>query len=339
MTTCRDGRAWIIKRMKPVVVISSCIEMESFRYNGGIIRSPAVAAMKEEIHFIPVCPEVGIGLGVPRASIRLVQKKEVDSYSLVSLEEGMDHTDAMNHFSGHFISDILNQSVDGFILKSGSPSCGPSAVKVYPDNPKSSAIHKKGRGLFADKIIQDFSHLAIEEDDRLRNEKIYDHFLIRIFTHHRFRKVLQSQVMKDLVDFHSNHKYLFMSYNQKLTSELGKITANPGGAEPTEVIREYYTRMLKIFNRTYSHKNMINAMEHMAGYFKKDIDKEEKNLFMEQMEMYRQGKTGLDSLKNMLRQWIARFREPYLSRQVILNPYPPSLAFVSEIFDKTYLRI
>ncbi len=215
--------------MKPVVVISSCIEMESFRYNGGIIRSPAVAAMKEEIHFIPVCPEVAIGLGVPRAPIRLVQKKNTDFYSLVSPEEGIDHTDAMNHFSGYFVSNILNQSVDGFILKSGSPSCGPSAVKVYPDNPKSSSLHKKGRGLFADRIIRDFSHLAIEDEDRLRNEKIYDHFLIQVFTHRRFRKVLQSQAMKDLVDFHSNHKYLFLAYNQKLAGELGKITANMDG--------------------------------------------------------------------------------------------------------------
>lgn len=322
--------------MKPVIIVSSCIEKEAVRYNGGIIRSQVVAALQDEITVRSVCPEVAIGLGVPRESIRLVQSKAKNKTIFLQQKTNIDYTDEMENFSRNFAEECKTQPVDGFILKSSSPSCGLNSVKVYSDHPKSSPIHKNGRGVFGSAVLQNFPGVAIEDEDRLRNEKIYDHFLNRVFTHARFRMVMESEKMKDLVEFHSNHKYLLMAYNQSRLRILGKITANNENRAPREVIREYYDTMTGIFKKTYSNKNLINAYEHMMGYFKEGLSSDEKQLFLNSMEQFRQGRANVESLRSMMNQWVLRFKEPYLSKQVILNPYPATLNYTRDKHDKSY---
>lgn len=317
-------------------MISSCIENEPVRYNGGVIRSPIIASLKNEIDILWVCPEIEIGLGVPRESIRLVYDKRSDKTVFLQTKTKVDYTQEMNQFSEQFIERKKDDSIDGFILKSSSPSCGLTGVKVYSNHPQSSPIHKKGRGVFAVNMIKKYPHLAVEDEDRLRNEKIYDHFLNRIFTHARYRNVIQSGKMNDLIRFHSDHKYILMAYNQTRFRELGNIVANHEKGESKEVILNYYNHLIGLFKRSFSNKNLINVYEHMMGYFKNDLKSEEKNFFLDSLEQFRQGKLLIESLRTMINQWVLRFSEPYLARQVILHPYPASLNYSKDKHDKSY---
>jgi uncharacterized protein YbbK (DUF523 family) len=206
---------------KPVVVVSKCITFEPVRWNGQIIASEFIEKLKPYVNFVPVCPEVEIGLGVPRDPIRIVlvngEKK------LLQPTTGFDFTDKMTKFSESFLDSL--DSVDGFILKSASPSSGFKNVKVYPSIEKVSSI-EKAPGFFGGAVLQKFPNLAIEDERRLLNPRIREHFLTKLFTLASFREVKKSGKVKDLVKFQADNKYLFTAYNQTALRILGKLAAN-----------------------------------------------------------------------------------------------------------------
>lgn len=193
---------------KPSVIVSKCLEFDACRYNGQLISDGFVRNLQKFVRFIPVCPEVEIGLGIPREPIRIVLKGE--SLRLQQPATGLDLTKEMTDFA-HTYLDAL-RDVDGFILKSRSPSCGPKDVKVYTEG---SIPAGKNSGLFAQEVLARFSNLAIEDEGRLRNFAIREHFLTKLFTLASFRRVKKQGTMKSLVLFQSENKLLLMSYNQK----------------------------------------------------------------------------------------------------------------------------
>lgn len=142
---------------RPKVVVSKCLEFEACRYNGLQISSPIVRKMQEYVDFIQVCPEVEIGLGIPREAVRLVL--EGNKIKLRKSMSGDDHTKAMQDFSENFLNSL--SEVNGFILKSRSPSCGIKQVKLYNKIGKVQAINKKAKGIFGQYVLDRFAGLAI----------------------------------------------------------------------------------------------------------------------------------------------------------------------------------
>ena len=209
---------------KPNVVISRCITFAPVRYNGQLIPDLFVEKLKPFVNFIPVCPEVEIGLGVPREPVRIVLVN--GERRLIQPATGSDFTKRMEDFAESFLSSLGD--VDGFILKRGSPSSGLRNVKIYATVEKSAPVGK-GPGVFGGAVLERFPSLAVEDELRLINIKIREHFLTRIFTFAGFREIKKSGKMKDLVRFQSENKYLFTAYNQKELRCLGKIVANQAG--------------------------------------------------------------------------------------------------------------
>ncbi len=311
---------------KPIVVVSKCITFEPVRWNGRIIASEFVEKLKPYVSFVPVCPEIEIGLGVPRDPIRIVLVN--GEQRLLEPSTGLDFTEKMKRFAGSFLKSL--SYVDGFILKSGSPSSGFKNVKIYPKIEKSSSI-ARGPGFFGKAVLDRFPHLAIEDERRLLNPRIREHFLTKLFAFASFRKVKQSGAMGELVRFQSENKYLLTAYNQKKLRVLGRIVANPEKKKPSELINSYETHLHNSFARSPSVSANVNVMMKTMGYFSHQLSKDEKSFFLNSLEKYKTGRPPSSASLSVLKAWIIRFKEEYLMNQTFLEPYPEQLAEVNTI--------
>ncbi|MGC8777098.1 MAG: YbgA family protein [Candidatus Caldatribacteriaceae bacterium] len=303
--------------MKPKVVVSQCLGFDHCRYDGSIIPSRVVEALKEEVVLIPVCPEVSIGLGVPRQPVHIVMTD--GEKRLLQQVSNQDLTGKMLTFAENFLRKI---DVQGFILKSRSPSCGVKDVKIHAP---SGTVLIHGNGLFAERVLNHYSHLAIETEKRLENIAIYEHFLQKIFTLSEFAQVKASGDMGKLVDFHTRYKLLLMAHHQRETQLLGKIVANQGKNDFFSVFKEYEVHLHKVLKKAMNRKLTVNVLYHALGYFKEGLNAREKQLFLHLLEQFRQGTIPLAVLTNLLRSWIERFEEKYLVKQAFFTPYPEKL--------------
>jgi uncharacterized protein YbgA (DUF1722 family) len=214
--------------------------------------------------------------------------------------------------------------VDGFILKRGSPSSGFKNVKVYPLMEKSSPVGK-GPGFFGEAVLRKYPNLAIDDEMRLLNYRIREHFLTKLFTLASFRDVKKSGKIKELIRFHSENKYLLTAYNQKELRTLGKIAANQEPKHIAGILEDYETHLQLALARTPSIGANINVMLKMMGYFSRQLSKEEKSFFLESIDRYKAGRLALSANLSVLRAWIVRFKEEYLMNQTFLEPYPEEL--------------
>lgn len=305
---------------KPVVVVSKCIEFESVRYNGQIMTSDLVRRLKPLVEFIPVCPEVEVGLGVPREPVRIV--KVGDRLRLIQPATGLDLTDRMNRFSQKFLDGL--PEVDGFILKSKSPSSAMKDAKIYPSTEKVSPMGMVP-GFFGGAVVDRFGHLAVEDERRLLNSRMKQHFLTKLYTLADFRAVKNSGAVKRLVDFQSRNKLLFTAYNQTELHAMGRITAQPKGRPFQETITEYQDHLWKVLRRPPRRGANENVLTKAAGYFTSKLSKNEKAFFLDAVSKYRADKSPLSIPLNVLKAWIIRFNEEYLMQQTFFEPYPEAL--------------
>ncbi len=311
--------------IKPVVVISQCLELSPCRYNGQVITDSFVKRLAPYVTFVPVCPEVEIGLGVPRDPVRLVTIQ--GQTRLMQPATGADLSDRMQDFAAQFLARL--GEVDGFLFKSRSPSCGIRDAKVYPALENAASTGKQA-GLFAGKVLERFANLAVEDEGRLNNFRIREHFLTKLFTLARFRLVKATNKIQELVHFHTIHKFLFMAYNQKECRILGRIVANPEKAPFPEVITRYDTHLKQALSYIPRYTSSINVCMHALGYFSKELSAQEKRFFLDTLERYRQKKIPLSTALSILQSWIIRFDQPYLQDQLFFAPYPEELRDISD---------
>jgi len=305
---------------RPNVVISNCLELAACRYNGQLVHDSFVKKLGQHVNYIPVCPEVAIGLGVPRFPIRMVsQGKDI---RLVQPATNADLTDKMHQFSNDFLSRL--KDVDGFILKFRSPSCGLKDVRIYPKAEKSAAVGKTS-GFFGGKVLKMFPGLAIEDEGRLRSLKIREHFLTKLFTLANFRKVKKSPKISDLARFHANHKFLLMGYSQKELRVLGNIAANRERKGLKQILAEYETHLQESMAAPSKRSSNINVFTHIFGYFSKHLSPNEKQFFLETVQLYREGRVPFTSALGLLKGWAIRFQDEYLMRQTFFEPFPVDL--------------
>ena len=306
---------------RPKVVISKCFEFENVRYDGGVISSVFVKELMPHVDFVPVCPEVEIGLGTPRDPLRIVSVE--GELRLIQAATNLDLTDKMIDFANSFLDSL--PEVDGFILKSRSPTSAIKDAKVYPSTNRKVAPISKGPGFFGRAVLQRFSDLAVEDEGRLRNPRIKEHFLTKLFTIASFREVKASDSLRKLVGFHSENKLLLKTYNQKELRKLGKIVANQKSKTFAETIRDYEQHFFEALRKPPRCGSNINVLMNAMGYFSNRLSKEEKAFFLDSLEKYRAGKLPFSVNIGILRAWIIRFKEDYLAKQTLFEPYPEDL--------------
>ncbi len=305
---------------RPRVVVSKCIEFEPVRYNGQMMTSDLVRSLKPLVQFIPVCPETGVGLGVPREPVRIV--KTGDALRLFQPATGLDLTDKIKRFSKEFLNEL--PEVDGFILKSGSPSSAMKDAKIYPSTEKVSFVGK-GPGLFGSAVVDRFGHLAVEDERRLLNPRIKEHFLTKLYTLADFRAVKKSGTVNRLIDFQTCNKLLFTAYSQTELHAMGRIAAQPKDKSFQETIEEYQRHLWKALQHPPRRGANENVLTKAAGYFTSKLSKNEKAFFLTAVAKYRAGKFPLSTPLNVLKSWIIRFNDEYLMQQTFFEPYPEAL--------------
>jgi uncharacterized protein YbgA (DUF1722 family)/uncharacterized protein YbbK (DUF523 family) len=310
---------------RPVVVVSKCLEFASCRFNGLRISDEFVRALKDFVKFKKVCPEVEIGMGIPRDPIRVVQSGDVPK--LMQPASGKDFTTHMNRFGKKYLTGL--DDVDGFILKSRSPSCGIKDVKIYAAVDSKQSLGKQA-GFFGQSVMDHFPHAAIEDEGRLTNFRIREHFLTKLYTLATFRKVTKSRSMAELVMFQATNKLLFMAYNQKEMRLMGKVVANHERLKFDEVIALYETHLHRSLDTVARYTSHINVLMHAGGYFSKQLSPAERKYFLEAIDDYRDAKIPLSALLSIIKSWIARFGQTYLASQTYFEPYPIGLVEITD---------
>lgn len=310
---------------RPKIVVSKCLGFAACRYNKQMISCEAVKRLTPIADFIPICPECEIGLGVPRIPIRVILHNK--SLQLKQLKTAKDITEDMNNFLGSFFGNL--NDVDGFILKSRSPSCGYKEVKIYPSLEKVPAL-SKGAGFFGAKVVSDYPFHPVEDDGRLHNLSIREAFFTKLFVYIKFKAIEKTCFMKNLVEFHANHKYMFMAYNETAMRQLGSIVANHEQKQVDEVYMNYKKVLPTVFPCSPKKGAYINVLLHIYGYFKKLLSTSEKSFFLEKINQLGQRKIPLSVCLNLLESWIHRFENKYLLTQTLFKPFPEALMDMSD---------
>jgi uncharacterized protein YbgA (DUF1722 family)/uncharacterized protein YbbK (DUF523 family) len=313
--------AWV----RPTVVVSECLGFAAVRYNGQILSDRVVRALQEHVDFLPICPEVGIGLGVPRDPIRIVSIG--GEQRLVQPSTQADLSEAMRHFADGFLD--RSGPVDGFILKNRSPSCGLRDVKVYPAEPGKPASDRTS-GCFAEAVLRRYPRAAIEDEGRLTNARIRHHFLTYLFASAELRQVRQSGEVRELVGFHTRYKLQLLAQSQTGLRTLGRLVADPRSGTFEELVTRYSEQFAGSMARPPRLASTVNVLQHAYGYFSGQLTPLERRYFADLLTEYRAERLPLSSVIAVVRAWIVRFGTEYLAAQRFLEPYPRALLTLAD---------
>ncbi|WP_319507865.1 DUF523 and DUF1722 domain-containing protein [uncultured Methanolobus sp.] len=314
---------------KPIVLVSRCLEFDKVRYNGQVIPSKIVRDLIPFVDFIKVCPEVGIGLGVPRDVLRIIRQN--GEYHLVQPKTGQDLTERMNSFTNSFLDGI--DAIDGFIFKGLSPSMGVDDVKVYAGASMAPVV-EKGAGLFAKEVIARYEGYPIEENERLRNNHIRDHFLTKLYTFAAFRNIMSDNFQKELVKFHKNNFYLFMSYDRELSDKMSELLNKD--IEDQQMFMEYSSLLKQIMKKPGNLDLRIDtSREHFSNLG--DITPSERGFFENILERFAKNQTSWDAVIEIMRMMALRSFGDVSYKDSFLYPYPEELkAEVDDRREKDY---
>ena len=309
---------------KPKILVSKCLGFCECRYDGQVLPDKFVKSIEPYVEFIQVCPEVEIGLGIPRASVKLIL---IDgNYELYQPEHDRILTKEMDEYSHTVLSSL--PEIQGAILKGRSPTCGIKDVRIY-QSLKKGASSIKGVGRFAEHVYDYFPNAAIEEEGRLTNLGIREHFLTKLFTNLRFSKI-EDAGMKELVEFHTRHKYLIMTSSQKELKNLGKIVANHEKLSFNELIKLYKEHLgLAMLNPPRTN-NSINTLMHLMGYFSDQLIAEEKAFILESLTKLKEKQLHLSVPVNLIRSYAIKYKQEYILNQYIWEPFPDVLLDIKD---------
>lgn len=302
--------------------VSACLLGEHVRYDGGHKHDRYITDnLGRYFSFVPVCPEVECGLSVPRDSMRL--EGDLSEPRLVISKTGVDCTERMLDYCSGKVTGLLQEGLCGFILKKNSPSCGLYRVKVYKGN---SAPLSGGRGVFACVLARSFPLLPMEEEGRLNDPEIRENFLERVFSFKRWKDFLAgSPDIGGVVEFHTTHKLLMMAHSPVIYREMGRLVALGRELQLSELLSQYELLFMKGLGMHATVAKNTNVLQHMMGYFKKQLSSDEKAELLEVIGDYHGRLTPLVVPVTMFRHYVRKYGQPYLKSQVYLSPHPAEL--------------
>ncbi|MDP3936846.1 MAG: DUF523 and DUF1722 domain-containing protein [Deltaproteobacteria bacterium] len=303
--------------------ISSCLLGAEVRHDGGHRRDRLITdVLGDYFEYTPVCPELESGMGVPREPVRLVG--DVDRPLMVGVRSGEDHTRRMERYSQARVKALARLDLSGYLLKAKSPSCGMERVKTY--NRSGSFVGKNARGIFARHLIEGLPHLPVEEEGRLKDAKLRENFVERVFCYHRWRALLAAGITAGrLVAFHTAHKLLLMAHSPDHYRRLGRLVASAKKQRPAALAESYAALFFEGLAHQATTKRNTNVLQHVAGYFRKQITRDERTELAALIEEYHRGLLPLIVPITLINHYVRKYDEPYLAGQLYLNPHPREL--------------
>ena len=302
--------------------ISSCLLGERVRWNGSHKLDRFLTdTLGKFVVYVPVCPEVECGFGIPRTPFRLVGNSK--SPRLVTSRTKKDYTDHMTQWARKRVAELEKEDLCGFIFKSKSPSSGMKRVKVY--NEKGIPV-KKGVGIFARIFMEHFTLLPVEDEGRLHDPKLRENFIERIFTLKRWREALAKKESRgNLVSFHTKHKMLILSRSPQHHRVMGRLVARAKDIPLKALYKQYQKLLMEALRLKSTPKKNANVLSHILGYFRKKLSGDEKQELLEIIGFYRQGTVPLIVPITLINHYIRKYDQPYLKEQYYLHPHPLEL--------------
>ena len=306
-----------------LIGVSACLLGEQVRYDGGHKRN---LFLREElaryVRFVPVCPELEIGLGVPREAIRLVRRGA--EVRLVGSDSGADHTEAMRRWADAAVAALRGRDLSGFVLKKGSPSCGLERVRIWDE--ASQRPSADGRGMFAQALVEALPGLAVEEEGRLNDAGLREHFVDRVFGHARVRDFFAGPwTAADLIRFHAAEKAAVLAHDPEAARRLGRLVARQHDLEPAELARRYRELHAVAFARRATPGRQANALMHLAGHLKDSLGSADRQELRVAIDDYREGLVPVAVPLALLGRHLREAGTEWARSQAYLRPYPKRL--------------
>jgi uncharacterized protein YbgA (DUF1722 family)/uncharacterized protein YbbK (DUF523 family) len=301
--------------------ISSCLLGCKVRFDGGHKRDDfLVGTFAKWVRWVPVCPEVEVGMGTPRESVRLV--RDGDEVCMVAPKSGTDWSVAMREYSDRRVATLAGEDLCGYVLKKDSPSCGMERVKVYGTGMPT----KSGRGLFAAALLARFPDLPVEEEGRLNDPGLRDNFVERVFAYRRLKDLFaQRWRVGDLVAFHTAHKLQLLAHAPQAYQALGRVVAAAKGRDRDELVREYSSAFMQGLRVIATARRNTNVLQHILGYFKKLLDVASRAELLAVIDDYHRGLVPLVVPVTLIRHYVRLHEVAYLRGQTYLEPHPKEL--------------
>lgn len=301
--------------------VSACLLGEKIRYDGGHKHDRYITdTLGRFFDFVPVCPEVGCGLPVPREAMRL--EGNPAEPRLMTNRTRLDLTEKMLDYCRNKVEVLESLDLCGFIFKKDSPSSGLFRVKVYG----SGMPVKSGRGLFADAVVKRFPHLPAEEDGRLYDMEIRENFIERVFAYRRWKDfTAEGKGLGGLIEFHTCSKLQIMAHSPSIYREMGRLVASGKGTDLPDLMTRYSDLLMKAFSLQATIKKNCNVLYHIMGYFKKNITPVEKLELLDIIRRYHERMIPLIVPMTMLKHYIGKYEQNYLMKQTFLDPHPMEL--------------
>jgi uncharacterized protein YbgA (DUF1722 family)/uncharacterized protein YbbK (DUF523 family) len=300
--------------------ISGCLLGGALRFDGGHARDRFLTdSLGRWVEWVSVCPEVEVGMGTPRPTVRLVD--EGDGRRLVAPSTGEDWTERMERFSEERTDGL--EGLDGFVLKKGSPSCGMERMPIYRNGQRAS---RKGVGVFAETLMARRPELPVEEEGRLNDARLREAFVERVFTRHRWRTLVACGLTRGgLVAFHTAHKLLLFTHDEPSYRRLGRIVGTAGTVPDEELFRSYEAELAVCLAGRTTVRKHVNVLTHAFGHLKDLLAPGEKRAVLASFEDYRCGLVPLVAPLSLLRYDIQKHDVEYLAGQLYFDPYPKEL--------------
>ncbi|PIQ97845.1 MAG: hypothetical protein COV67_02060 [Nitrospinae bacterium CG11_big_fil_rev_8_21_14_0_20_56_8] len=311
-------------KQKIRVGISSCLLGENVRWDGGHkLDSCITTALGPFFEWVPTCPELEAGLGVPREPMHLA--RQGNTVRVMGRESNRDWTPVLERYNRTRLNELARLDLCGYIFKKNSPSCGLKGVTLYTD--RGTAAGGKGTGLFAAALGERFSGIPAEEEDRLNDPAVREHFIVRVFAFHRLRRLFRSGYSRGaLVAFHTASKFLLLAHSRKHYTELGRLVAGAAAHRPAG-LRDRYTRIyLEGLARRSTPKKNADVLLHMMGFLKRLLGPDDKREILTAIEDYRRERVPLAVPLTLVRRYVRRFDIQYLAGQLYLNPHSNKLS-------------
>ena len=314
--------------VKPKIAISACLMGLDVRFNGGHKESRLCSrTLTDYFDFIPVCPEVAIGLGVPRQPIRLVSGADQPE-AVGTLDHNLNVTQPLANYGRDMAAQLGD--ICGYIFMQNSPSCGLEPVKVYHAN--GARMDGGARGIYARAFCLRHPDLPVEEDGRLNDPVLRENFLTRVFAYSAWQQLRQEgMTRRSLTDFHSRYKYLLMAHNPVQYKTLGQLLGNMGKTDPQELGPRYFSELMAALKKCATRRTHTNVLQHLSGYLKQAISGEDKQEVQHVISQYRLGIVPLVVPLTLLKHHFRQHPDPYIAQQVYLQPHPENLSLRNAI--------
>ncbi len=303
------------------VGVSSCLLGENVRYDGGHKHDHYITdTLGRFFHFVPVCPEVGCGMQVPREAMRL--EGDAENPRLVTIKTKTDLTKQMQDYCRRVVVELENEDLCGFIFKKNSPSSGLFRVKIYTRGIPA----RSGRGLFADAVVRHFPLLPVEEEGRLYDMNIRENFIERVFAYRRWKDYLTGKGnLGELVEFHTRHKLQLMAHSPQVYREMGKLVAEGKSIEHAQLLLRYQELFIRALSLHATAKKNTDVLMHITGHFKNELTHDEKAELLEIITQYHGLLIPLIVPVTLLRHYVNKYDRQYLKKQTYLTPHPMEL--------------